>query len=477
MKVNLKDIDKNQPKEKGKSNSNKKPKIVQKPQQTKQNHLEILLDNGIQKKKNNSQKECAEDIVEDNMTSNNVRSISQSNPTLDALLSSPISAKWSPAMRGSFVQEIQLMMHGFGDYHKPMAESAQVVEDIVHEQMAVIMMMAADVAQDRGNRFIGLEEILFLMRKDKMKLARLIKHLKVKDACQMTARVSSMEEEDLIGNASDVLAKDGEEIVINGERIELRKRVRQCYEFIKLIDSSGSLLDVFDDQFFDCVKHERNVRLDKLAMNISETQYVKFCESRKASFANKAKTAKFKEWIMKDCPLEIRPNNDALEILQYLAYETVAQIVDLALIVKHEMERDMCDPMSVFMPNNTLVSNPDYPMYQEVPLNNNPIINNITPNKQTVNNEEMILSNGLFLSPQVKANTLQKVNPTLDSLKSNKKRNKSDINSSRPIHLPHSFSITPHHIIEAFRRFNTPSGPFANLYKLKSPQTNKLFSI
>ncbi|KAJ1149123.1 hypothetical protein NDU88_001941 [Pleurodeles waltl] len=57
------------------------------------------------------------------------------------------------------------------------------------------------------------------------------------------------------------------------------------------------------------------------------------------------KATKFRDWL--DCSLmEIKPNAVAMEILAYLAYETVAQLVDLALLVKQDMSPKTCDPFS-----------------------------------------------------------------------------------------------------------------------------------
>lgn len=59
---------------------------------------------------------------------------------------------------------------------------------------------------------------------------------------------------------------------------------------------------------------------------MNEAQYLKYCEMRQESFADKAKATKFRDWILKDSLTEIKPNLFALEVLQYLAFETVAQV-------------------------------------------------------------------------------------------------------------------------------------------------------
>lgn len=72
-------------------------------------------------------------------------------------------------------------MHGFGDSSEPLLESAKVVEDIVLQQMRVIVRRACEIADRRASTkkstIISGEDFLFLLRKDKAKLRRLIKYL------------------------------------------------------------------------------------------------------------------------------------------------------------------------------------------------------------------------------------------------------------------------------------------------------------
>ncbi|NWH80102.1 SUPT3 protein, partial [Piaya cayana] len=86
-----------------------------------------------------------------------------------------------------------------------------------------------------------------------------------------------------------------------------------------------------------CQRAERQTR------TMDSVQYAEFCESRQLSFSKKA--SKFRDWL--DCSsMEIKPNAVAMEILAYLAYETVAQLVDLALLVKQDMVPKAGDPFS-----------------------------------------------------------------------------------------------------------------------------------
>ncbi|NWI42825.1 SUPT3 protein, partial [Picathartes gymnocephalus] len=84
-------------------------------------------------------------------------------------------------------------------------------------------------------------------------------------------------------------------------------------------------------------------RAERQTRTMDSVQYAEFCESRQLSFSKKA--SKFRDWL--DCSsMEIKPNAVAMEILAYLAYETVAQLVDLALLVKQDMTPKAGDPFS-----------------------------------------------------------------------------------------------------------------------------------
>ncbi|EPY76600.1 Transcription initiation protein SPT3 [Camelus ferus] len=168
------------------------------------------------------------------------------------------------------------------------------------------------------------------------------------------------------------------------------KRQKIAQDFLNSIDQTGELLAMFEDDEIDEVKQERmevqqdlgsdvhkylllrgqNIlnqalvaeyrdsdyhslpplhqgvaapRAERQTRIMDSAQYAEFCESRQLSFSKKA--SKFRDWL--DCSsMEIKPNVVAMEILAYLAYETVAQLVDLALLVRQDMVTKAGDPFS-----------------------------------------------------------------------------------------------------------------------------------
>ncbi|XP_065400030.1 transcription initiation protein SPT3 homolog isoform X4 [Macaca fascicularis] len=166
------------------------------------------------------------------------------------------------------------------------------------------------------------------MRKDKKKLRRLLKYMFIRD--YKSKIVKGIDEDDLL------------EDKLSGSN-NTNKRQKIAQDFLNSIDQTGELLAMFEDDEVDEVKQERMERAERQTRIMDSAQYAEFCESRQLSFSKKA--SKFRDWL--DCSsMEIKPNVVAMEILAYLAYETVAQLVDLALLVRQDMVTKAGDPFS-----------------------------------------------------------------------------------------------------------------------------------
>ncbi|XP_033622352.1 transcription initiation protein SPT3 homolog isoform X2 [Fukomys damarensis] len=245
---------------------------------------------------------------------------------------SPMSAATSSSGRStgkaiSFAAELQSMMYSLGDARRPLHETVVLVEDVVHTQLINLLQQAAEVSQLRGARVISAEDLLFLMRKDKKKLRRLLKYMFMRD--YKSKIIKGIDEDELL------------EEKLSGSNANKRQKIDQ--DFLSSIDQTGELLAMFEDDEIDEVKQERMERAERQTRIMDSAQYSEFCESRQLSFSKKA--SKFRDWL--DCSsMEIKPNVAAMEILAYLAYETVAQLVDLALLVRQDMVTKAGDPFS-----------------------------------------------------------------------------------------------------------------------------------
>jgi len=220
----------------------------------------------------------------------------------------------------SFAVEIRSMLHAFGDCERPSADTAAVVEAVVREQMTEILSMAWAASGRRGASHVSLEDVLFLMRRNPIKVQRLLCNLATVDQARSLGQVSA----DAASNEN--------------------RRLARCCEFLAKIDTNGKLIKATMDELPDPARKERLRRWDRMAKSMDERKYLEFVKARQVGFAGaKMKNPKkFHDWLVKyspggpaDAP---KLDNGALEILANLAYETVGQIVELSLIVKGENE-------------------------------------------------------------------------------------------------------------------------------------------
>lgn len=290
------------------------------------------------------------------------------------------------------------MMHAFGDCSQPLPESACLIESIVHEQLDALIEKAAEVARLRDSPSIGAEDILFLLRKDKSKLVRLINHLYVKD---------------IKSSINDGTSNPSELRMYDVTRTQQSRRVKICYDYLSQLDEFNEYKKVFNQALFDEIKNQRLRRIDSITRNMSQLEYVVFTKARQVSFMSRVKPDKFSEWLLGD-KTHMKISVFAFEMIQYLAHETVAQIVDMSLLVKQDAERDPNDPLSVLI---TL---------------------------STHNNSEKANLNSHCQQPR-------SFNIPYNVVKTAR----------------HAKCITPSHIYEAMRRYCTPTGPYKE-YQLKS---------
>ncbi|GFQ73805.1 hypothetical protein TNCT_385641, partial [Trichonephila clavata] len=77
-----------------------------------------------------------------------------------------------------------------------------------------------------------------------------------------------------------------------------------------------------------------------MANDMDEEEYVNFAEQQAVSFYQKNDETDFRKWLLADHATKLIPTNLACEIINYLARETVAQIVEASLLLKKERHPD-----------------------------------------------------------------------------------------------------------------------------------------
>ncbi|XP_005104039.2 transcription initiation protein SPT3 homolog [Aplysia californica] len=366
-----------------------------------------------------------------------------------------------------FTSEIQQMMYGFGDSRRPSPETAALVEEIVHQHMVAMIHQASEVATMRGDKAISIEDILFLLRKDKVKLKRLLQYYEVQD-------LKNVVKSSLGGSEDPKL-----DVNMGLDKRAMGKNRRVCYEFLSSIDQTGELLALFDDREPDVVKHERLVRSELQARGMDTQQYMDFCQARQANFSRRySKSQRFRDWLQLNLSPDIMLSATAIDIFSYLAYECVAQIVDLALLVKQDQRARPGDPTSRYHPPlsvnyaelqaSSLYNKADTadhsqsPPYDSVTGTGSQLSAQLTGTQATVN-----LGNS-----QSSAANAQAVSAALGRAGLKKKRKRSG--PATALEVSWDSTIMPSDVREAIRRYYTDIGPFASSMKV-SPHCSPWF--
>jgi transcription initiation protein SPT3 len=86
--------------------------------------------------------------------------------------------------------------HAFGDVRHPLLESAEIVEDIVKNQIQHLVVQAADTTNLRGGRLMNVDDVVFLLRHNKDKLKRIVRHLTYREIRQKAQKQMGVEEDD-----------------------------------------------------------------------------------------------------------------------------------------------------------------------------------------------------------------------------------------------------------------------------------------
>lgn len=235
-------------------------------------------------------------------------------------------AKPSPEIC-SFHKEIASMLHGFGDVATPLTTTVTLVESIVLKQLRGALYLAAKNADRRGSKCVCPEDIFFLARNSKVKLKRMLIYLKTID----NIKKNKMVDEQYIPNV--LLEEDSE---------NMKKRKRSYNEIVEAIGGSEAMCKDLD---IDEVILSRKLRANKISQSLTLEKYETYHKARRVSFYSRMNNyVKLKQWI---CPAnDVTVSNQSMDLLAYVAYETVAQIMDLCFLVRQDFKSESSDPFA-----------------------------------------------------------------------------------------------------------------------------------
>lgn len=217
----------------------------------------------------------------------------------------------------SLLSEISDIMRSFGDSDQPRMESVKLVEHILQQQLRGMFNEASLVAMKRKNNPCPSQaDFEFLMRNHPVKIARMRKHLK----------------------DMRILKKF------------LSIRTGRPQDFMEDLDQQDSDEELGIDvpaEMYDEDRTRRLFRADRISQILSGQQYLEFNEARKTSFycrhGEKIKN-KFRRFL--DLPADLRIPTTTMNILAYFAHETIAVIVDYAILTRLNSSNRITEPFS-----------------------------------------------------------------------------------------------------------------------------------
>ncbi|KAK7033564.1 Transcription initiation protein spt3 [Paramarasmius palmivorus] len=231
-------------------------------------------------------------------------------------------------------------MFVFGEVQDPNPETVNLVEDIVRSQLIELIVQARALAVRRGARYLSAEDLIFLIRHDRGKVNRLRTYLSWKEV-RKHAKDSGGDggggvEEALEDGAEDKLAAKAQKITI-----KLPWEITTIYS--EVLKQSGHQSDDEEDED-DIEAHEASIQrlkeADDATRQMTREEYQHYSECRQASFTYR-KAKRFREFLNLPPHLDLRANDDTVDIVGFLAFEMVRSLTLAGLEVKKSLEESL----------------------------------------------------------------------------------------------------------------------------------------
>ncbi|CDS00686.1 related to SPT3-general transcriptional adaptor or co-activator [Sporisorium scitamineum] len=249
----------------------------------------------------------------------------------------------APAPEYRYQVEISQMMFVFADVVDPAPEVTKLVEDIVRNQTIEMIIQSRRLSQRRASKYLSPEDLIFLIRYDRAKVNRLRTYLSWKDV-RKNAKDSG-DSGGAPGGATemdaldDPTSMDGGTVKATKMKIRLPWEISSIYsEHVLALPNADGDEDEDDD---DLEAHEASMQrlkdADEATRRMTRDEYVHYSECRQASFTFR-KSKKFREFINASAYLDVKPNDDIIDILGFLAFEVVRELCIGAVAIKKSLE-------------------------------------------------------------------------------------------------------------------------------------------
>ncbi|RXW25740.1 hypothetical protein EST38_g23 [Candolleomyces aberdarensis] len=244
-----------------------------------------------------------------------------------------------PATREyKYSQEISQMMFVFGEVQEPNPETVNLVEDIVRSQLIELIVQARGLANRRGSRFLTMEDLIFLIRHDRGKVNRLRTYLSWKDV-RKHAKDSGGDG----GGAVDDAIEEDDKMTTKAQKITIKLSWEISTIYSEVLKETGHQSDDEEDED-DIEAHEASIQrlreADEATRQMTREEYQHYSDCRQASFTYR-KGKRFREFLNLPPHLDLRANDDTVDIVGFLAFEMVRSLTIAGLAVKKSLEESV----------------------------------------------------------------------------------------------------------------------------------------
>ncbi|KIJ37441.1 hypothetical protein M422DRAFT_178076 [Sphaerobolus stellatus SS14] len=245
-----------------------------------------------------------------------------------------------------YSQEISQMMFVFGEVQDPNPDTVNLVEDIVRSQVIELIIQARALANRRGARYLSAEDLIFLIRHDRGKVNRLRTYLSWKD---VRKHAKDSHGDGGPGVEVDALEEGGaistEKLTAKAQKITIKLPWEITTIYSEALKQAGHQSDDEEDED-DIEAHEASIQrlreADEATRAMTRDEYQHYSDCRQASFTYR-KGKRFREFLNLPSYLDLKQNDDTIDIVGFLAFEMVRSLTIGGLNVKRALESRSVD--------------------------------------------------------------------------------------------------------------------------------------
>ncbi|WWC67142.1 uncharacterized protein I206_101049 [Kwoniella pini CBS 10737] len=238
-----------------------------------------------------------------------------------------------------YTNEISQMMFVFGEVQDPLPETVRLVEDIVRGQIIEIVTRARLLTHLRSSRFLSAEDLIFLIRDDRGKVNRLRTYLSWKDV-----RKRAKEDEERGGDVELEVDGADDKAAAKGRKSMMKlpwELLTPFSDYLRTLPSKQNRDEDDEEDEDEIQAHQDSMQrlrdADEITKKMTKDEYVHYSDCRQASFTYR-KARRFREFVNFSAYLDVKPNDDIIDILGFLSFEMVRSLCVTALELRENLE-------------------------------------------------------------------------------------------------------------------------------------------